>query len=92
MLILLALSVSLSFRLQPEECKKLLSLKKTPLKDNRASSRERSPSATPQFIIMEDSTDGNEDNQTDREASPSTMSDSELPAGPKSVDDVAIRG
>ena len=36
---------------------------------------------------MEDSTDGNEDGQIDREASPSAVSDSELPTGPNRVDD-----
>ena len=89
---MLTLSISISFRLQPEERKKLLSLKETPsLKDHRDSSRERSPSATPS-IHVEDSTDGNEDGQTDREASPSTIFDSELPTGPNGVDDGAIRG
>ena len=88
--------LSISFRLQPEvlEHKKLLSLKETPsLKDNKGSSRERSPSAIPS-IHIEDSTDGNEDGQFDhdREASPSTIPDSELPAGPNGVDDGAIRG
>ena len=61
--------LSISFHLQPEERKKLLSLKETPsLKDNKGSSRERSPSATPS-VRIEDSTDGNEDGQSDREAS-----------------------
>ena len=84
--------LSISFRLQPEERKKLLSLKETPsLKDNKGSSRERSPSAMPS-IHIEDSSDGNEDGLSDREASPSTIPDSELPAGPNGVDDGAIRG
>ena len=83
---------SISFRLQPEERKKLLSLKETPsLKDNKDSSRERSPSVIPS-VHIEDSTDGNEDGQSDREASPSTIPDSELPAGPNGVDNGAIRG
>ena len=76
-------SLSLSFRLQPEERKKLLSLKETPcLKDNRSSSKERSPSTTPP-IHIEDCTDGdrgNEDKQTEREkSSPTTTSDPVLP-------------
>ena len=44
------------------------------------------------MIHIEDSTDGNEDGQSDKEASPSTIPDSELPAGPNGVDDGAIRG
>ena len=80
--------------MQPEERKKLLSLKETPsLKDNRGSSKERSPSIIPS-IQTEDCTDGdrgNEDKQTEREESPSATSESVLP-GPNRVDDGVVRG
>ena len=69
----------LSFRLQPEECKKLLSLKDTP-SVKKDSDKERSRSITPS-IHIEDSTDDsrdNEDEQTEREESPITTSDSVL--------------
>ena len=74
------LSFSLSFCLQPEEHKKLLSLKEPPSL-RKDSDKERSRSTTPS-IHIEDCTDDsreNEDKQTEREVSTATTSDSVLP-------------
>ena len=68
------------FCLQPEEHKKLLSLKEPPSL-RKDSDKERSRSTTPS-IHIEDCTDDsreNEDKQTEREVSTATTSDSVLP-------------
>ena len=64
--------------MQPEERKKLLSLKEDPsVKDSRDLSKEKSPSTVPS-IHMEDCIDGSEDKQTERESTPSPTSESVL--------------
>ena len=80
--------------MQPEERKKLLSLKETPsLKDNRDSPKERSRSTTPSVLIVESvNGDGGSDNgQTEREESPTGTSDPVLPSLDE-VDGGTIRG
>ena len=80
LLLTIFLSFSLSFRLQPEEHKKLLSLKEPPSL-RKDSDKERSRSTTPTIHIEDCTGDSreNEDKQTEREVSTATTSDSVLP-------------